>query len=116
MNRDDLARQALGHFTLKTASDVRDGRDPTRTRVATWLYSSTQAMLLVSDGLPLPHFVGTEYLNDYCILMKYVGQAHQLTAPPLVPNGIIEFSNAMTIAGPKKYIKTVSQLIRQSAS
>ena len=112
MQRDELATRNLGEWTIKTASDIRDTRNPVKSRVLTWLYASESAMLIMSEGPPLPIFSAMQYLEPRVLTMEFAGQPHKLTAVPIVPNGIIEFPNSMAIAGPKKYMKSLSRLIR----
>lgn len=115
LSRDSLASQTLGEIAVRTASDIRDIRIPSQSRVLTWLYANPKALLIVSEGPTLPLFADVEYLENFSVLLlKFEGQPHRLTAPPIVPNGIIEFPNNMAIAGPKKHMKVVSQFIRES--
>lgn len=114
--RDRAANEILGSFSLKTASEIRDSRNPYRSRVATWLYANNGAMLVISVGATLPYFSDVKYLNGGILIMKFDGQHHKLTAPTIALNGIIEFPNSMAIAGPKKYMKAISNLINASRS
>ena len=112
MQRDEWAKSILGEWIIKTSSDIRDTRNPMRSRVLTWLYANQTAMLVMSEGPPLPVFSDMRYLEPRVLVMEFAGQPHKLTAVPIVPNGIIEFPNSMAIAGPKKYMKSLSRLIQ----
>lgn len=105
--RETRAQQLLGAYTIKTSADLLISH--LRKQIGGWLYANNNALIFLADA-PISPVLGhrPELLDDYTLKLDLPGRQHKLTAPMLVPAGIINFGDGIEFAGQKKHIKAIA--------
>lgn len=107
LDREARATELLGNYTIKTAGDLLIAS--MRKQIRGWIYANPQRFVFLAEA-PISPVLGRrpEVLDDYTIAFDLPGRSHKLTAPMLVPAGIIDFGNGLEFAGQKKHIKAIA--------
>ncbi len=110
--REQIVRSLVNSYSAKTAGGLLDNY---RNHVIKgWLYANSSVLLFLSDGEPvtLPGLPPVA-INLRTILMP-LGLPFKLTAPPIIPNGIINFGYDLEFVGQKSRIKQIAKLASEA--
>lgn len=112
MDRERRAIDLLGSYSAKTAGGIM--LPQVRQVLDGWIYANSSAILFLADAplVVLPqNFPGL--MDAFTVLLPIEQRPpFTLTAPMLVPNGIIAFADGVQLVGAKKRIKAIAELIR----
>ena len=105
--REARAQELLGTYTIKTSADLLISH--LRKQIGGWLYANNNALIFLANA-PISPVLGRrpELVDDYTLKLDLPGRPHKLTAPMLVPAGIINFGDGIEFAGQKKHIKAIA--------
>lgn len=110
--REQAVSSLMNSYGAKTAGGLLDNY---RNRVIKgWLYANSSMLLFLSDSEPvtLPGLPPVA-INPQTILMP-LGLPFKLTAPPIIPNGIINFGYDLEFVGQKSRIKQIAKLASEA--
>ena len=106
--REAKALALLGDYSIKTAGALLLSSQ--QASVDGWLYANDHDFLFLSDTPIGGLFRGCpELVDEFTIHFEHRGRPIQLTAPRLVPNGIINFGGGLEFVGAKKRIKLIAK-------
>lgn len=107
IQREAHALEILGSYSVKTAGGLMNSVN--RNVNDGWIYANSTDLMFISDTV-IP-WGGPELLDARTLRLPIAGRRYQLTAPMLVPNGIIDFGGGLEFVGQKKHIKALAALI-----
>lgn len=107
--REQRAAELLGTYTVKTAAGLLV--PAVRKEVPGWLYANSSTFIFLADA-PVSSILGGSpgLLDPYTVKVTLPRKSVKVTAPMLVPAGIIDFGGGLEFAGQKMHIKALAAL------
>jgi len=114
--REARVSQLIGNYVVHTAGGIMVPH--ARMVLDGWLYANNRSLLFLADS-PLSS-LGSGYpglIDAYTVLMPIAERpSWKLSAPFLVPNAILSFSDGVELVGGKGRMKKIAQLLGGSSN